>query len=440
MIRSASESLASRQTPLKIAIIGAGISGNMAAYLLHRHHHITLFEKRERLGGHSATVDISTPDGKSVPVDTGFIVYNELNYPGLVRLFNEIGVDTQASDMSFGFSADQGGFEWSGQSLRHVFAQKRNVLRPRFWRMLSDIVRFNRLARAGDQIDPSLPLDQWLAQEGFSEIFRQAYLFPMAAAIWSTPYDSVGDFPAQSLIQFFRNHRLVDQDRPVWRTVTGGSRNYVQKLTAPFCDRIECNSQIKSITRKLNGATLQFEDGSMREFDAVIFACHSDQAQALLGDATAEEQRRLGDIRYRPNDVYLHYDRSFMPQRTHVWSSWNYMATANAENVCVSYWMNRLQHIDPSHPVFVTLNPERAPDPQKTYGHFIYDHPQFDGPAIAAQADIRAHQGEHHTFFCGAWLGYGFHEDGLQSALDLLPHFGLTWDTALQGTVSEAAQ
>lgn len=424
----------------KIAIIGAGISGNMAAYLLHNAHDITVFEKRARLGGHSATRDITTRAGTQLSVDTGFIVYNEHNYPGLVRLFRELDIPTQASTMSFAFSAENGGYEWSGQSLKHVFAQKRNILRPRFWRMLRDILRFNRLAREQSTIDPHISLQHWLDDHGFGESFRSTYLYPMAAAIWSTPGDDIGHFPASSLIAFFKNHRLTERQRPVWRTVRGGSRTYVDRLTSLFADNIQTNAQITAVTRTPNGVSLTFEDGSIQDFDDVIFACHSDQALTLLADASDEEKRLLEAICYRPNDVYLHCDRTLMPKRRSIWSSWNYMASERSDTVCVSYWMNRLQHIDPAYPIFVTLNPDQPPAPELTYGHYQYDHPQFNGAAIQAQQEIMARQGDRNTYFCGAWLGYGFHEDGLQSAVKLMQHFGVEWEAPKLSPQSIAAK
>ncbi len=428
MLQSPSRNFHSSKPRRSVAIIGAGISGNMAAHLLHKDHDITLFEKRTRLGGHSATRDIITPTGEALAVDTGFIVYNEHNYPGLVQLFAELDIPTQATTMSFGFSANAGDFEWSGQSLRHVFAQKRNILRPRFWRMLRDILKFNRLARRSQNIDPLVTMEAWLSAHKLSTSFRDYYLYPMAAAIWSMPSDQISGFPAKSLIDFFLNHRLTERDRPVWRTVMGGSRTYVQKLTAPFADRIQTGAQICGVTRTSDGVNIAFSNAPTQHFDDVIFACHSDQALALLQDATADEKANLSAIRYRPNNVYLHRDPSLMPRRSSVWSCWNYMTTPQTDRVCVTYWMNKLQHIDEAHPLFVTLNPDHPPAPDLTYGHYVYDHPQFDQDAVMAQSRIKQRQGENNTYFCGAWLGYGFHEDGLQSAVALAPYFDISWD------------
>ena len=406
---------------MKIAIVGSGISGNMATYLLSRRHDVTLFEKRDRAGGHAATVDIDyTGNDDWMSVDTGFIVYNELNYPGLVKLFKELKIDTEASNMSFAFSADQGRFEWSGQSTRAVFAQKRNWVNPVFWLMIRDIFRFNRLAaqdhesgRLGDE-----SLGTWLKRNRLGKTFIRRYLLPMGAAIWSTPADEIMNFPAASFLQFFYNHRLINRDRPVWRTVTGGSREYVKKITASFSDRLRLDAEVTKVTRHAHGVEVT-ANGEMHHFDEVVFACHSDQAMKILADASAEEKAIVGAVRYLPNQVYLHRDERLMPKRKMTWSAWNYMSDSKGgDNVMtVSYWMNRLQNLDYNKPLFVTLNPIIPPAPDKVYGQYEYDHPQFDGAALDAQRKLPKIQGINRTWFCGAWTGFGFHEDGLQSAL-----------------------
>ena len=406
---------------MKIAIVGSGISGNMAAYLLSRRHDVTLFEKRDRAGGHAATVDIDyTGNDDWMSVDTGFIVYNELNYPGLVKLFKELKVDTEASNMSFAFSADSGRFEWSGQSTRAVFAQKRNWVNPVFWLMIRDIFRFNRLAaqdhESGTLGDESL--GTWLKRNRLSKTFIRRYLLPMGAAIWSTPADEIMNFPAASFLQFFYNHRLINRDRPVWRTVTGGSREYVKKITASFSDRLRLDAEVTKVTRHAHGVEVT-ANGEIHHFDEVVFACHSDQAMKILADASAEEKEIVGAVRYLPNQVYLHRDERLMPKRKMTWSAWNYMSDSKGgDNVMtVSYWMNRLQNLDYNKPLFVTLNPIIPPAPDKVYGQYEYDHPQFDGAALDAQRKLPKIQGVNRTWFCGAWTGFGFHEDGLQSAL-----------------------
>lgn len=406
---------------MKIAIIGSGISGNVAAYKLSRDHDVTVFEKRDRAGGHSATKDIDyTGNGDWMSVDTGFIVYNELNYPGLIALFDELNVETEASDMSFAFSADRGSFEWSGQSLSAVFAQKRNFFNPLFWLMLRGIFKFNKRA-ARDHEAGTLgkeSLGHWLKRHRFSKVFIQRYLLPMGAAIWSTPADEIMDFPARSFLQFFYNHRLINRDRPQWRTVSGGSREYVKKITQSFADQLRLNAEVSEVRRTPDGVAL-IANGHIQHFDEVIFACHTDQAKAILKDPTPEEASLLSRVRYLPNDVYLHCDERLMPKRKITWSAWNYMTQKGADSkvMTVSYWMNRLQNLDHRYPVFVTLNPLTPPSKDKTFGHYTYDHPQFDASALQAQEDLPQVQGSHRAWFCGAWAGYGFHEDGLQSAL-----------------------
>lgn len=417
---------------MKIAIIGAGISGNMSAYLLNREHDITVYEKADRPGGHSATVDIKyTDQGPEIAVDTGFIVYNEDNYPGLTQLFAELRVETQSTDMSFCFSRNEGKMEWSGKNLRAIFAQKINLLKPRFWTMLMEILRFNKLALQANETGATqdLSLKEWLDENAFNQNFRDTYLLPMAAAIWSTPLNEVNNFPASSLIQFFCNHRLVNSDRPKWRTVINGSREYVKKLVASFEGRIRYASNITQIDRREDGVFIT-NHGKTDRYDAIIFATHSNEALALLGEqATEEEQDCLGDIKYLPNQVYLHRDLRFMPKREAVWSSWNYLSFANGSDAypVVSYWMNLLQSIPNETPLFVTLNPPFAPSEKLTYGAFTYDHPQYNQDAILAQKQIKSFQGLNRTWYCGAWMGYGFHEDGLQSALDVCRDFGIKW-------------
>ncbi len=407
---------------MKIAIIGSGISGNVAAHLLSKKHDVTVYEKRDRAGGHSATKDIDyTGNGDWMSVDTGFIVYNELNYPGLIALFRELKVDTEVSDMSFGFSSNRGAFEWSGQSIAAVFAQKRNWFSPTFWLMLRHIFKFNKLAaqdhEAGTLGDESL--GDWLQRNRLSKVFINRYLLPMGAAIWSTPADEILNFPAASFLQFFYNHRLINKDRPQWRTVTGGSREYVKKITAGYKNCLRLSSEVTAVKRHANGVDVT-ANGATQTYDEVVMAAHSDQSLAMLADASNDEQKLLSAVRYLPNDVYLHRDLSLMPKRQSVWSAWNYVSQdVNGRDpvMSVTYWMNRLQNLDYSKPVFVTLNPPVAPAADKTFGHYSYDHPQFDAAAIEAQRNLHLIQGVNKTWYCGAWCGFGFHEDGLQSAL-----------------------
>ena len=409
---------------MKIAVIGAGISGNYAAYKLSKNHEVTVFEKRERLGGHSATIDVDY-DGQKIAVDTGFIVYNELNYPGLTRLFAELEVETIQSNMSFAFSSayhfKSGGLEWSGDSMDTIFAQRMNLFRPSFWMMLKEILRFNKIANNGDLgIDASESLGNWLKRHKFSVSFKNNYLIPMGAAIWSTPSKAMNDFPAKSFLNFFINHKLTYQDRPVWRTVKGGSREYVKKLVAKTSADFKVNSEVIKVTRRDAKVQVYINKENVFEtFDAVIFAAHTNQTLSLLNDADAPEQKILSGIKYLPNQVYLHRDRRLMPKREKVWSAWNYLHDKDEKNniiVTVSYWMNRLQNINKKYPLFVTLNPPEPPASELTFGYFEYDHPQFDRNAFAAQSNLSSIQGNRNSWFCGAWAGFGFHEDGLQSA------------------------
>lgn len=433
---------------MRIAVIGSGISGNSAAWALSSHHEVVLYEKRPRPGGHSATADIDY-DGTPMSVDTGFIVYNELNYPNFTALLDHLGVATEITDMSFALSADNGKLEWSGNSLNTVFAQRKNLLSPRFLKMLRDILRFNKQAvidlKAGRLQGQTL--GGYLAAEGYSAGFINDYLLAMGAAIWSTPINEMRAYPAESFISFFDNHRLLSLDRQLWRTVSGGSRNYVKKLIAPFEDKIRLGSPVAEILRRNGKVIVRDESGHTDTFDQVILASHTDQSLAMLGDASSEERQILGDIRYRPNDVYLHRDPALMPRNTKVWASWNYMSDRDAgetRDVTVSYWMNRLQNLDRSKPVFVTLNPFEAPAPDKTFAKYVYDHPQFDAKALAAKQQLARIQGVNNTWYCGAWAGHGFHEDGLASGLRVARALGATvpWDRrpAEQAAFLEAAE
>ncbi|MFD1694082.1 NAD(P)/FAD-dependent oxidoreductase [Roseibium aestuarii] len=421
---------------MRIAVIGSGISGNSAAAVLSTRHEVVLYEKRLRTGGHSATVDIDY-DGEPMSVDTGFIVYNELNYPNFTRMLAHLGVPTEESDMSFALSADSGRREWSGQNLDTVFAQRRNLLNPAFLMMLRQIFRFNKESvrdlEAGRLA--GLSLGDYLRANGYGRTFTDQYLLPMGAAIWSTPLAEMPDYPAENFVAFFRNHRLVNFDRPTWRTVTGGSRSYVERLLAPLQGHIRLGAAVTDIRRHPDHVEITDAQGEINRFDQVVLATHTDQALAMLGDASDTERRLLADVRYRPNDVYLHRDTALMPRRQKVWSSWNYLAgsTPDADRqVTVSYWMNRLQNIDPARPVFVTLNPATPPRPELTFGHFVYDHPQFDRAAIDAQTRLASLQGQNRTWYCGAWTGHGFHEDGLKSGLAVARALGCTapWDSA----------
>jgi predicted NAD/FAD-binding protein len=429
---------------MRIAVIGTGISGNAAAWALSPHHDVTVYEREIRAGGHSHTVDIDY-DGTRIPVDTGFIVYNDLNYPNLTALFAHLGVRTKATEMSFGLSLDRGAFEWSGKTLASLFAQRRNMLAPSYLWMLREVLRFNRLCvedRAAGVL-AGLSLGAWLDQRRFARRFRDDYLIPMAAAIWSTPAAHVLDFPAESFVAFFANHRLINHDRPVWRTVEGGSRVYVDRLTAGFRDRIRLGVAAARITRDALGVTVTDTLGHQDRFDQIVLAVHSDEALALLAAPNEAERSILSAIRYRPNEVVLHRDASLMPKRKGVWSAWNYLGSrldpkVAGRDVAVTYWMNALQGVDERYPLFITLNPPHQPDPSKVFGRFSYDHPQYDAEALLAQRRLPDVQGRNRTWFCGAWTGYGFHEDGLSSGLAVADALGVRapWAPAL----AEAAE
>ncbi len=411
---------------MRIAVIGTGISGLTTAWLLSARHDVTVFEKSARIGGHSNTATIDY-DGVRIDVDTGFIVYNEPNYPNLVRLFDHLNVTTEASNMSFSASIDGGRIEYAGSALSSLFAQKRNLFRPSFLHMIKDFGRFCRLGKAALQRNDSQgeTLLQFLDTHGFTKSFRHYYLLPMAASIWSAPCAQILDYPSASFLRFFANHGLLDIGRhPQWRTVTGGSINYVRKLAAPLLGRIELEHRPRAVRRKDDGIELVDRNGETRRFDQIVLACHADQCLDLLADANEAEKQALAAIRFQPNHAILHRDAKLMPTRRAVWASWNY-AAANAASidhkdtrVSATYWMNLLQNIDLNCPLFVTLNPLEEPDPSKVFARFDYDHPVLDSEAHAGQTALKKLQGQDRVWFAGAWLGYGFHEDGLVSALD----------------------
>jgi predicted NAD/FAD-binding protein len=420
---------------LKIAVIGSGVSGASAAWALNPLHDVTLYEKATRAGGHTATVDVDY-DGLSIPVDTGFIVYNEPNYPNLTALFAELGIATHASDMSFALSLDHGKLEWSGAGLSSLFAQKRNLLRPSFLLMIREILRFNKtclLDRAAGHL-VSRSIGDYLDWRGFSPGFTNNYLVPMAAAIWSTPAAKMLQFPAEHFINFFDNHRLIYSKQHQWRTVTGGSRNYLEKLLQPLGDHLKLGLGVRAVMRNQAGVTVIDDSGEETHFDKVIFAAHSDQTRRMLVDATEQEKRLLAAVPYQPNRVVLHRDPKLMPQRRKVWASWNYLRSSSEDgnaDVAVTYWMNRLQAIDDRFPLFVTLNPDREPDSRKVFAEFSYDHPQFSADSVQAQRALADMQGHNNSYFAGAWTGYGFHEDGLTSGLKAATALGaiLPWST-----------
>lgn len=432
---------------MRIAVIGSGIAGNAAAWALATGspHEIVLYEKDSRLGGHSATVEIDY-DGATIPVDTGFIVYNELNYPNLTALFGHLRVPTHASDMGFSVSADGGRREWAGRAegmIDGLFARRRNIVSLNHYKMIAEMFRFNKAAVADHKANRlgDLTIGEYLAAGHYSQTFRDDYLVPMGAAIWSMPQAKLLGFPAASFIAFFENHRLLHWDRPSWRTVTGGSRAYVEMLTAPFRDRIRAGCMVTQIRRDAGGVEVSDTTGTER-YDQVVIAAHSDQALAMLADASDEERSVLGDIGYRPNDVWLHRDESLMPRRKAAWAAWNVLAGDDPEaELTLTYWMNALQGIDRDKPVFVTLNPPVPPKPELTFGRFNYSHPQYDRAAIAAQGRLARIQGRNRVWFAGAWTGYGFHEDGLKAGLNAAEALGASvpW-RAPSPVLAEAAE
>lgn len=412
----------------KIAIIGSGISGLGAAYLLSEHHDVTVFEADHRPGGHSHTVDVQV-DGHRFGVDTGFLVFNERTYPLLCRLFGHLQTPVVKSDMSFSVQIAAPELEWAGTNLDSVFAQRRNILRLSFWKMLGDILRFNRQSTR-DVDNPELAglsLGDYLEKHRYGAAFRNDYLLPMAAAIWSCPTEQMLTYPFQTFARFCHNHGLLQiMNRPTWMTVAGGSRVYVTALIEAIRGRggeLRLESVINGIQRRADGVSIRSTNGVER-FDRIVLACHSDQALQVLGDdATAQEQSMLGAIRYQPNRAVLHTDAALLPTNRKAWAAWNYASPGKLAQhtgqspVSVSYLLNRLQPLPTETPVIVTLNPWREPDAGCTYRQIHYAHPVFDGPAIAAQAAIKNLSGQNRTLYAGAWLGYGFHEDGFASAV-----------------------
>jgi predicted NAD/FAD-binding protein len=416
---------------LRIAVIGAGISGMGAAYALSDQHDVTLYEAADRFGGHANTVYAKVND-KEIAVDTGFIVYNYRNYPNLTGLFEHLGVPTKWSDMSFGLSVRGGALEYACDNLDQIFAQRRNLLNPRMLKGLLDILRFNRTAP--EQMDSGsldgLTLGEWIKREKFGTWFRDCFVLPFGGAIWSTPTDDILEFPARNFVMFFRNHDLMTGMEPMqrWRTVDGGSREYVTRLIAALGDRAVKNAGVVGVSRRGALPVVHFADGDEKVFDQVILATHGPTANGLLRDADAEERSILSVFRTSENRAVLHSDPALMPKRRKVWSSWNFLsggAEADAGRPApVTYWMNRLQTIDRDYPLFVSLNPGTEPDPALVHQEFSYAHPLYDDATFKAQKEMDAIQGRGGVWYAGAWLGYGFHEDGLRSGLRVAASLG----------------
>ena len=413
-----------RDDGLDIAVVGAGISGMACAWLLSRRHHVTVYESASRLGGHTNTIDLTVSGGRQ-PVDTGFIVFNEATYPNLTALLANLGVATQASEMSFAVSLDDGRLEYAGTDLNGLFAQRANLLKPRFLMMLRDLLRFYREAPQKLAELETLSLGAFLDRDGYGRAFRDDHLLPMAAAIWSAPSKTLLDFPAISFVRFCDNHGLLKvSDRPIWRTVTGGSKTYIGPLTAPYAARIHLGRKGVRVTRDAGGVTLTDGSGETIRHDHVVLACHADEALAMLEQPSAAEREVLGAFRYGLNRAVLHADSSLMPKRRSVWCSWNYFGRRGGDTdaLCVTYWMNRLQNLPPERDYFVTLNPTR--EPASVLHEDNYQHPIFDLGALAAQKRLWSLQGKGNVWFCGAHFGAGFHEDGLQAGLAVAEELG----------------
>jgi len=409
-----------------IAVIGSGISGLSAAWLLSQRHNVTVFEKDTRTGGHSNTVTIETSLGPT-PVDTGFIVFNEATYPNLVALFEHLGVRTQVSDMSFGVSLNAGALEYSSVGASAFLCGGRNLVSPRFWSMTLDLLRFYRDA-PGELLGAdceTISLGEYLSRRGYGEAFRRDHLLPQAASIWSASPEEIHQYPASAFVRFFENHGLLQlAGRPQWRTVKGGSRAYINQLLAPLADRVRTNAAAASVHREGGGVSIRDVSGAAHRFDEVVIATHADSALAMLDDASPAERALLSAFRYTKNRAVLHRDASLMPRRRPLWASWNYVGENQAGGCVVSYWMNRLQNLACEEQFFLTLNPVTEPDGARVVYETEYDHPLFDAASIRAQRQLWSLQGVRNTWFCGAYFGAGFHEDGLQAGLAVAEQLG----------------
>jgi predicted NAD/FAD-binding protein len=415
----------------KIAIIGSGISGLTCGHLLHKNHDITIFEANRYVGGHTATVDVEV-DNRQYAIDTGFIVFNDWTYPNFIKLMDKIGVQSQATEMSFSVKNISQNLEYNGNTLNSLFAQRRNILRPKFWRIVRDILKFNKVCKKGaaEKTDYGREtLHQFLERHEFSDDFTYNYILPMCAAIWSTSLEDIKAFPFTFFLRFFNNHGLLNiTDRPQWRSIIGGSREYIKPLTAGFEEKIKLNSPVKSVTYKGNQKLICLQDDSEYLFDEIIFACHSDQALAILIEPSLAQTEILGDMPYSKNEVLLHTDVSVLPVRKLAWASWNYLIKGyegeSQAPAILTYNMNILQNIQSDTTFCVTLNNSKDINPSKVLGSYQYSHPQFNNKTVVAQsrwAEISGKQGLH---FCGAYWFNGFHEDGVHSALNVCESFG----------------
>ena len=409
---------------MKIAIVGSGIAANVVAHRLHRQHEITVFEAGGHAGGHTHTHSIEL-GGERHEIDTGFIVYNERTYPHFIALLDALGVESQPSSMSFSVRNERTGLEYNGTTLDTLFAQRRNLFRPSFHRMIRDILRFNREAPGLLSGDSQASLGEYLGAHGYSAAFRDDYLVPMGAAIWSTDPARMLAFPARYFVRFFHNHGMLSvDDRPQWRTIAGGSARYVEKLTAPFRDRIRLHTPVEWVRRSDTGVTIKARECAPERFDHVFLGCHSDQALRLLADASALEREVLGAIPYQTNEVVLHTDTRLLPRARRAWAAWNYHVLSDAAApVALTYNMNILQTLRARETYCVTLNRTAEIDPKRILKRLVYEHPLYTPAGVAAQQRQSEVNGVERTWFCGAYWGFGFHEDGVVSALAALRHF-----------------
>lgn len=409
---------------MKIAVVGSGIAGLGAAWALSRCHEVTMYEAGRHLGGHANTAEVEDR-GRPVPVDTGFIVYNERNYPHLTRLFAAENVPTEASDMSFSVSVGDGAFEYQGRALGLV-AQPSNLTDASYRRMVREILRFTREARELLGSGSRISIGGYLERKGYSSVFRDDYLLPITACIWSSSLDAMLDYPAETMVAFLDNHGLLQvRHRPQWRTVSGGSRAYVQRVAEPFRNGVRLDTPVLQVVRDRDAVTVLDARGGRERFDHVVMATHADTTLALLGaEATSRERHLLGAFRFQENRAVLHHDPSLMPVRRRAWSSWNYLADRRGHGgaVSLSYWMNRLQNLRTERPVIVTLNPSR--EPREAVAEYVYHHPAYDRASVDAQEALPSIQGVERTWFCGSWSGFGFHEDGLRSGLAVAAALG----------------
>lgn len=415
----------------KIAVVGSGVAGIVSAHLLSRRHQVTLFEQEARMGGHTSTVELPDGPDRGLAVDTGFIVCNDRTYPLFHKFLAELGVAVRASDMSFGYLDEASGFHYAGTDLNGLFAQRSNLLRPKFWRLMKEVGRFHKAGARSLAADDAkgMSFGQWLRREGFAGDAVDHYVVPMGAAIWSAPFSQILAFPASTYLRFFSNHGLLSiKDMPQWQTVVGGSHAYLKAFKAAFKGQIRLGQPVKRLARGAK-PVLTLDDGSEEAYDAVVLAGHADQTLALLADASSDERRLLGAWRYQPNDTVLHSDASVLPKQRRAWASWNYRRTREGEQrstVAVTYHMNRLQGFTAAQDYCVTLNLGERIDPARIIKRFSYTHPVFSAEAVATQAELPGLNGQRDTYFAGSYFRYGFHEDAVLSANEVGRHFGET--------------